>query len=105
MVAMLVVFHTAVVVIAVQAAEWKLAVNVILRFHLFSVVAYGSDEFMNLKFGDFLRIVNNFQILGSHIPGSRFNSAFVQGSLDALFAHAAVAKHFDVSFNRLALRK
>jgi hypothetical protein len=54
---------------------------------------------------DLLWIVDHLQVFAFAVPGCQLDASLVKRSLDALFAHAAVAINFNGSFEGLCLRE
>src|SRR5689334_25299017 len=90
----LAVLDTTMIVVMIQATEWKFCINFILGLRLISVVTGCGNYITNLLFRNFRGNINNIEILCGRIPLGLLNTFCVKCSLDACFAHAAVTVDF-----------
>lgn len=102
---LVVVFDTAVVMVAVEAAERKFGVHFVAGFHLVGIVTRGGNQLVYFLLADLLRVVDHLQVFALAIPGCQLDTGLVKRGLDALFAHAAVAINFNGSFGGFCLRE
>src|SRR5258708_2017580 len=89
---LMVAFHF---VVTVEATEWKCSVGFIFGLHLIGVMANLRNDFMNFSLRYFIRIVNYIKLFRLGAPLGFFNPLMIKGGLDPLFAHGAIAIHFN----------
>lgn len=99
MVAVVVVFDTRMIVVAIQAAERKFRINFVFGFYFVGIMANVGDDLMNFLLRYLFGIIDDVQILGFAVPGCQFNAGAIKGGFNSLLAHAAVPVNFNAGLN------